>query len=406
MKSYIAMALCIASLSVSAEDIRVETKDRSKILSMATVWKAPRADLTASDIFNGPKAKGWEELLTADKVHCVTSQEDQEGDFGGKTPKFYCQLLKPTSPTTYDLVTKKNGERRVIKVKYSSQGVQNDEIQGEILGTRLLWALGFYADQMFFVPSVRCFGCTADPYNNRQVVTQPGASRTFHNVAIESKIDGDKIVSPVKVSGPIHGGDNAIPKTPIWSAGVGFGEMMAKDNLPAIGRAEQKAQRDALRLLAVFMQHTDLKAENQRLVCKETDAQGKCTEAIMMIQDIGTSFGVTFDTGVMSLQKVDLNIWKKSSIWKDAKACEAQISESKKILFGLADKTMTSPVISEAGRQFLAKLLTDFSSDQSRVIALFKAARVSNVEAWVKAFNEKVEQIKSPTGNPNFKCPQ
>ena len=50
-----------------------------------------------------------------------------------------------------------------------------------------------------------------------------------------------------------------------------------------------RAQRDALKLLAVFMQHTDSKGEQQRLVCLPDSRAGasECARPFMMLHDAG-----------------------------------------------------------------------------------------------------------------------
>jgi hypothetical protein len=60
-------------------------------------------------------------------------------DMSGASPKFSCLL----------------GQDDELKVKY---GGANAEVYGEVLATRLLWALGFGADRMYSV-RVICKGC-------------------------------------------------------------------------------------------------------------------------------------------------------------------------------------------------------------------------------------------------------
>jgi len=179
-------------------------------------------------------------------------------------------------------------------------------------------------------------------------------------------------------------------------------------NLPETGRNEQIIQRDALRLLAIFMNHIDLKSENQRMVCTETNDKDQCTQAIMMIQDIGTSFGVTLSKEALRLKKVDLHTWSSTPIWQDPARCVALLTKNPAAPLFVPDWSMLTPKISNAGRVFLAKLLTDFSKDRRRVEALFRAGRVDNSEldGWVNAFISKVNQIRFPLGtaSPDFRC--
>lgn len=408
MKIIASALVLMTALSASAKDIKLTSKAaRKTYIQKATVWQTPPQGLTANDIFNGPDVKGYAKLLQNERVYCQTTEEDQTGDFGGATPKFYCQLLKPLSGNRFEYIVKDDGERRVVKVKYNPPGRQNREIQGELIGTRLLWALGFYADQMFFVDEVYCYGCTKHPFKTRRVVSDnPKAGNIFKDTAIEKKLSGDKVMSEHRVSDAQRQRDPLAPDK-VWSAGVEFKEMMA--NLPEVGRAEQVAQRDALRLLAIFMNHIDLKSDNQRMICTKTNDNDQCTKAIMMIQDVGTSFGVTLSKQALRLKKVDLQTWRSTPIWQDPARCMGLLTKNPAAPLFVPDWSMLTPKISDAGRVFLAKLLTDFSSDRSRVEALFRAGRVDDRElsGWVDAFISKVNQIRFPLGSAtaDFRCP-
>jgi hypothetical protein len=402
--------------TVFAKDIKIAQyrEDIKPYVRAADVWTQPswmnsKLQFTSEpDLIKGPKAKGYSKLLVDEggdghEVFCRTSKKDQERGFGGKTAKFYCQILEPTGKELVPVV-KDNGDRQVIKVKYSPEGSLNNEIYGEILGTRLLWALGFAADQMFYVDRVHCENCSKDPFQQRQV--DQGSLVTFNAVAVEKKISGDELLSPIMVSTG-NGGSKKI-----WEAGVKFREMM--ENLPTTAkeRQEQLARRDALRLLAVFMQHTDLKNDNQRFICKEKNKKGQCVKPYMMIQDIGTSFGVRLKN--LKLDKVHLQTWRDTPIWSAPAKCKAQLSSNPLFNMNIAseDSSMKNPQISEAGRQFLATLLVNFSSKRDRVRDLFRAAHIDergrgeSVEDWVDAFMIRVQQIQKPTGKNGFKCPK
>ena len=179
-------------------------------------------------------------------------------------------------------------------------------------------------------------------------------------------------------------------------------------------RKQEFVRRDALRLLAIFLQHTDLKPPNQRIVCPGKYVNGACQgQHLLMIQDIGSSFGVRAKD--FGLDKVNLETWKTQPVWSKPSICKARIA-SKKIRLFLDDQTMNRPEISEEGRQFLVQLLEAFTRGEAglaRVRDLFLAANVESrdtgetVQMWVDAFMDRVKQIKYPMGenHPNFKCP-
>src|SRR5207247_1395965 len=132
----------------------------------------------------------------------------------GHSPKFMCGITPDDE----------------VKVKY---GQTNGEVYGEVAATRLLWALGFGADHMFPV-KVECRGCSADPARDS---TQRQPEVLFHPAAIERKMPGE-----VMESFPDSGW--SWPELELVSESAG---------------GAPRAHRDALKLLAVLLQHTDSK---------------------------------------------------------------------------------------------------------------------------------------------------
>src|SRR5262249_52920496 len=121
-------------------------------------------------------------------------------------------------------------------------GGHNGEVEGSIIATRLLWALGFAADRVYPV-RVRCRGCASGPWSTGGHV------------------------------GEVHDSEPAVTdRTPAghemkeaWQpAGWRWKDLELIDE--AQGGAPQE-HRDALKLLAVFMQHADTHRSQQRLLC-------------------------------------------------------------------------------------------------------------------------------------------
>ncbi len=200
---------------------------------------------------------------------------------GGTTPKFYCELP--------------NGEE--MKVKYG----QNPELHAEVAASRLLNALGFGADRMFVVKSVRCAGCPAFPFQSLRCHERTGLEsacfpggtdytrmQVFDPVVIERKLEG-RVVEATEDQG--------------WA----WYELGRID--PAQG-GSSRTEVDALRLMAVFLAHWDNKSPNQRLICPPDRERpdGTCVQALAIMQDLGATFGPT---------KIDLHNWRQGHIWKD-----------------------------------------------------------------------------------------
>jgi hypothetical protein len=320
-----------------------EAERRRDVIARAQVWEPRR--VAELDLRAGPDEAGA--IAPNTLVECTFD----ERDYDGATPKFGCRL--------------KSGE--VVKVKY---GRDNGEVYAEVAATRLLWALGFGADHMYPV-RVRCHGCPPDP---KDTASGPPGVRLFEAAAIERKMRGRPYDGP--------GGDT-------W-------EWAELDVPPRPGGASI-AQRDALKLLAAMLQHTDSKPDQQRLVCLEADATpGLCRQPFMYIADVGKTFGKANLLNRDQPGSVNLAAWSETKVWRDDRGCRARLSAS---LTG----TLADPVITDEGRRFLADRLMELTDRQLR--ALFTMARfpmregpgeerdTPEVDAWVTAFKDKVAQI-------------
>jgi hypothetical protein len=322
---------------------------RAEAIARAEVWTP--TDVATMDIRTGPeRPDGFSFMAT---VTCDYLPKR----LSGASPKFACRL----------------GDEDELKVKY---GRANAEVYAEVAATRLLWALGFGADDMYPV-RVICRGCPATP----ERMTLDYDDRVFDPAAIERKLPGREF-----------------PGEEGWK----WNELDAVN--PEVGGAPQ-AHRDALKLLAVFLQHTDSKREQQRLLCRdETDLSGdtgSCGRPLMMINDLGLTFGRAdkFNSNEKGMHLVD---WSSTPVWKGDTGCVGNLPKS---LTG----TLDDPVISEAGRQFLAGLLGQLSDAQ--IQDLFETARVTlrprdpqrsrsgaaTVDEWVSAFKDKRRQIAERT---------
>jgi hypothetical protein len=318
--------------------------DRLTAIRHAQVWMP--TDIPSVDMIAGPqdvKAFAFDETVTCKYVmKKVTS-----------TPKFWCEVA--TGPSA-----------DIVKVKYNET---NGEVYGEVAATRLLWALGFGADRMYPV-KVMCRGCSADPISDQR--TRPG-ERLFDPASIERPMPG-RVMETAPDSG--------------WS----WGELSSVDQTNG---GAPLAHRDALKLLAVFLQHTDSKPAQQRLVCLgnvqgESSPGGACAHPFMMLNDVGRTFGKANVFNKDLPGSVDLKAWSSMSIWKSKTGCVANMPKS---MTGSLD----NPQISEEGRKFLAGLLGRLSDTQ--IHDLFEVARVTRrepattIDDWVAAFKHKRDEI-------------
>jgi len=162
------------------------------------------------------------------------------------------------------------------------------------------------------------------------------------------------------------------------------------------------AHRDALKLLAVFIQHTDSKSEQQRLVCLDKAKEGEdaesCAHPFMLINDLGMTFGRADFLNRGPQGSVNFQRWSQAAVWKTKNGCIGNLPKS-------MTGTLNDPVISEAGRAFLANLLNQLTDAQ--IHDLFDAAKVAlrpaapdekgspsmSVDEWVTVFKLKRAEI-------------
>ena len=132
-----------------------------------------------------------------------------------------------------------------------------------------------------------------------------------------------------------------------------------------------RAHVDALKLLAVFVQHVDNKPEQQAIVC--TDARARrdragnatCAAPILVVKDLGSTFG---GAKLFNYQKMKLDSWREVPIWRDPATCQGDLTRS---LVGQSGASHRSA--RPAGR-FLADAPVD--AQRRQLHDLFTAARV------------------------------
>jgi len=337
------VAIATAAVAVHASPQQPDDSDaaRAALIARAKVWIP--TDIPSMDLRVGPTGPGA--FAPGATVTC----DYVDKKLSGASPKFACRLS--------------DGDE--LKVKY---GGANGEVYGEVAASRLLWALGFGADRMYSV-RVICRGCSS----------QIGGIR---------RANGDRLIDPAAVERKFPGRE-LVEK---WD----WDELAQIDE--AAGGAT-RAERDALTLVAVLLQHSDSKSKNQRIVCLEAAGEGgECQVPLMMIQDLGVTFGRANALNQQPRASVNLAEWRRLPIWKDATGCVGNLS-------GSWTGTLKEPLIGEAGRQFLADLLMQLSDRQIR--DLFESARVQlrvrapgrarsgfpSVDEWVEAFRQKRAEI-------------
>ncbi|HXJ88586.1 MAG TPA: hypothetical protein VMS18_17330 [Candidatus Binatia bacterium] len=361
-------------------------KDRLNAMHNATLF-TPRAVADAAILEGPPQSKKLFQLHFNDKVICDFDAPGSK--MGGKTPKFSCKITRVESADgTVQTLTPEMDEEPV-KVKF---GADDNEVYAEIVATRLMWALGYPADAWFPV-RVECHNC---PENVISGSGSPG-TRMFDPATIVRKYAGHKMYE----NGKEEQG---------WS----WKELDTANARPTY-------ERDGLKLLGAFMKHSDNKPPQQRLTCKKVNVDQTtnpftttCDDPVMLVQDVGATFGGGGWFTSNGSAKMNLGIWSSKKLWKKAgtdsapKQCQATLTKSLTAHDGLSD-----PLISEEGRRFDAGLMCQLSDQQ--IEQLFRASRAAQmpeyhnhdgsfksgvdeatvIKRWVDAFKQKREELAS-----------
>jgi hypothetical protein len=324
---------------------QIDNPKQVEALRRAQVWQPTRVE--SMNLRRGPEGRGaFAPMATVNCTHV-------EKDTGGKTPKFTCVS---------------GGDE--LKVKY---GRDNGEIYAEVAASRLLWALGFGADRVYPV-RVICTGC---PESLKADSRSADGRAVFEYATVDREVEGY----------PVPGFEEE---------GWAWPDL---DRVDATVGGAPKAHRDALTLLAVMLQHTDSKREQQRFICLGPATRGPtptCPRPFLMIADVGKTFGKANTLNRDEPGSVNLKNWREERVWRDGPQCVGNLSKS---LTG----TLENPVISEEGRRFLAGLLSRLSDRQ--MSDLFEAARFSSritsegggepgaVREWVDALKGKIAEV-------------
>ena len=317
----------------------VSDKERLAAIRRAHVWVATK--VPSMNIRRGPA--GPDAFAAGATVKCDYVDEKSSGN----SAKYTCVIPPDTK----------------VHVKY---GRTNGEVFAEVAASRLFWALGFGAERDYPV-RVECRGC-------------PPAMVDADFGTIQRMHPGRDIQTKTRYGWSWQELDEIDPGTP----------------------ASERDARAALKLLAVFVQHTDSKTEQQRLVCPNDGAPDSCPDPFLMIHDLGQTFGQSNIFNRDSVGSVNLHNWANSPIWKDPVHCVAGLAQSQ-------SGTLGDPVISEGGRRFLAKLLVQLTDTQ--IHSLFDVARFSErtlktpgdsstIDQWVSTFKAKRDEIV------NHHCPR
>lgn len=205
------------------------TGDKAEITGVAAplLWREP-ADMASRDVYNGPGGK----------------QDEPHPPF-----TFIKEDLKGSSPK-FD-VRDRDGVKWGVKL--------GAEAKPETAASRLVWAVGYFTNQDYFLPELRVKNLPAHlERKNADKFIEP--DRSILNVRMKRHLKDEKKIEAWK-----------------W-----------RDN-PFTGTREM----DGLRVMMALINNWDLKDENNAIYREKRAAIGEEPELIYMVTDLGASFGTT-----------------------------------------------------------------------------------------------------------------
>ena len=389
-------------------------KVRLALIGRARIWMDDhRGDRT---LLEGPwQEKSENRFSLKQLIRCRFIEPQEMSRPGGTTEKFTCRH-----------------QGRTLRVRYHSSREYNPGIWGELLSTRLFWALGLPADAVYPV-KVICEGCPDAPwlyiyeyfrtkYPEQVLAKAVSANHRSRleaelvraNQYVETHLDrrGTQLIEDAQVEIQYPAATIERCKDQGWNWAGEFNHIAEAD---ADSRRQLNIERDAFALLAAFIQHADNKPEQQRLICATPSGAGdNCSNPVLMIHDLGFTFGGGWERPTSGAQRdrkhpgvyssINLARFLAAPLWRDADQC---ITKVRYIPTG----TEISRRVSEQGRKFLAEKLERLISSKQDLLDLFTAAGVErrpvqvrnlqgkiyknsySTEEWAEAFKKRAQTI-------------
>lgn len=374
----------------------VDPEDRKDYLKHADVWWSDKEkDISKADMFNGPPNPYG--LKTHQVIDCKFVQPDLTDPIGGTTPKFKC---------SYEY---KDGKTVDLKIKYDQQynpmldwGHPNPEVYTSLVGQRVLWALGFASDQS--VPlTVNCHGCPLEPWTyiqNIQGYDSEDVASGWINMDLTNSGEWNTTVPLLTFNSTIayikldkyHDGDEIDYLDTDGNQQMGYFWQEMYDN-PTSG--EQQTARDALSVIAAFLNYCDNFDGNQGFICLDDPERiakdNMCSGTpFIYIHDIGGSMGYGWSLKHKNFwpNYFDLPQWMEAEMWGDINTCQVSVN-------GIPGSSWSGNLpVTEEGRAMAARLLSKLT--QQQLYDVFTSARSQmmrgeSVTNWVNGFKKKMQ---------------
>jgi hypothetical protein len=345
------MALCGAAIlcvvSVEAREKKGNKPQKSNVETTgegpAVLWRDP-GDIASRDLFYGP---GGQQDLPHGRFTFV------EEDLDGSNPKF--------------VVRDEDGVKWKAKL--------GTEARPETVASRLVWAVGYFANEDYFVPELKVDNLPAHLQRGREYVSAGGIVR---DARLKRYLKDEKKIGE-------------------W----------AWDENPFSGTREL----NGLRTLMGLMNNWDLKDENNSVYQKQTP---EGPERIYMTTDLGASFGEGRVTWPLRKSKGDLAEYEHSKFITEEKDGDIDLGSPARpwlpFWFYRSEYTMRSGLlhigrdIPEQDALWLGHLMSQLSHTQ--ICSAFRAAGYApdEVEGFAGVVEERIAELNALSTGPAHKA--
>lgn len=235
----IGLACCIPVRGKKGSGDLSRGRQRAEAGPGPVLWRRP-ADISARNLFWGP---GGSKNAPRGTFTFITE------DLNGTNPKFD--------------VRDQNGVKWKVKL--------GEEARAEVVATRLVWAVGYSANEDYFLPELRVEGMPARLHRGQNLVAPDGS---VHNVRLKRHLEGEKKIA----------------------------EWRWRRNPFASTR-----ELNGLRVMMALINNWDLKDENNSIY---TERQPR--EEAYLVSDLGASFGTTGRSWTRARSKGNLAAYSRS----------------------------------------------------------------------------------------------
>jgi hypothetical protein len=350
-KTRIAVGLTIAvlfsSASASAQKHAKHFIAKQKNAEEAAVlWQEPK-DIETRNLFYGPGGK-------RDEPRSIQFTYEEE-DVKGTNPKFD--------------VRDQDGVKWKVKL--------GEEAEPETVATRLLWAVGYAANEDYFLRKIQVSGMQpVSKKRRKRVQGLLDADGTMHNVRLKRSLKDEKKV----------------------------GTWRWKENLFSSTR-----ELNGLRVMMAVMNNWDLKDENNSVYAEREEShseKGKhaAEDSMMyMVSDVGASFGTAGRVRSRAVAKGNLESYRESKFIRriDGDYVDFEVPARESWVMAVNPKEYISRLrlrwigrhIPRSDARWIGQLLARLSADQ--IHEAFRAGGYSpeQVEAFSRVLTERIREL-------------